>query len=239
MPTLEYQKQLSLTAGGGTHNLPVTDANTTYHVTSSGSVTLAGSWTIQSSGTPYAGSRYVLHYDADVSLGGNQITFFGVVMPQGLTQQKCIVIAYYNGAGFLVNFVPSADIIQNTALVSFGKAAAINAGANANLLTANAIDSLAQGYAMPSAGFLKGVGVVTEVTGTGNDGNAVVYINGVATTLSASIEGSAATIVTSTATAANGLAFTAGQRIGVKVTNVAGGPTSFSNTTATVEVVLV
>ena len=205
MPTLEYQKQLSLTAGGGTHNLPVTDANTTYHVTSSGSVTLAGSWTIQSSGTPYAGSRYVLHYDADVSLGGNQITFFGVVMPQGLTQQKCIVIAYYNGAGFLVNFVPSADIIQNTALVSFGK----------------------------------GVGVVTEVTGTGNDGNAVVYINGVATTLSASIEGSAATIVTSTGTAANGLAFTAGQRIGVKVTNVAGGPTSFTNTTATVEVVLV
>ena len=238
MPTLEYQKQLELTSGGGTHNLPVSDSNTAYHITSAGLVTLAGSWTIQSSGTPYAGSKYFFNYAASINLNGNQINFFGTNMPQTLVNQKCVVIAYYDGSSWSVNFLPTADGVSNSVMLSFGKAAAINASANANLLTVNAIDSLAQGYVVPSAGFLKAVGVVTEVTGTGNDGNAVVYIDGVATTLSASIEGSVATIVTSTGAAANGLSVNAGQRIGVKVTNVAGGPTSFTNTTATVQITL-
>lgn len=238
MPTLEYQKQLSLTSGGGTHNLPVSDSNTAYHITSSGSVTLAGSWTIQSSGTPYAGHKYFFNYAASITLGGNQINFFGTNMPQALVNQKCVVVAYYDGATWSVNFLPTADGVSNSVMLNFGKAAAINAAASAFLTGPDSVPSDVTGYVMPSAGFLKSIGVATVLVGTGNDGNVVVHIDGVATSLSATVEGSSAGLVTTTANAANGLAVNAGQRIAVKASNVSGGPTSFNNTTATVQITL-
>ena len=123
-------------------------------------------------------------------------------------------------------------------MLNFGKAAAINAAASAFLTGPDSVPSDVTGYVMPSAGFLKSIGVATVLVGTGNDGNVVVHIDGVATSLSATVEGSSAGLVTTTANAANGLAVNAGQRIAVKASNVSGGPTSFNNTTATVQITL-
>ena len=66
MPYLEYQKDLPLTSGGGTYNLSVEDPHSAYAISSSGSVTLSSSWTIQSSGTAYAGHKFFFNYNANI-----------------------------------------------------------------------------------------------------------------------------------------------------------------------------
>ena len=95
MPSISEIYDITLTAGGGTENLPVTGHYTKYRVTS-GAITLTSNWTIQSSGTPTDGTTYYLEYEADVTLSGNSITFFGTTMPSNLSQAKFRVVAVYN-----------------------------------------------------------------------------------------------------------------------------------------------
>lgn len=238
MPIINRNQTITLTASGGTQNLSVYDPVDVYFIESSSAVSLSTSWVFQESGTAVSGTTYRFNYNADIILNGFQLEFFGTNMPQNLTRQKCQIVATFNGTAWSVDFISSAGTKNHEALIAFGKIAAINAGANANLLCADAVDSVNIGYVMPSDGFVTAIGVATEVTGTGNDGNAVVYKNGVATTVSVTIEGGTATIVRASANASNGISFSAGDALGVNVTNVAGGPTSFTNTTATVQIQL-
>lgn len=237
MPYLEYQKDLPLTSGGGTYNLSVEDPYSAYAISSSGSVTLSSSWTIQSSGTAYAGHKFFFNYNANITLDGNQINFFGTDMPQNLVNKDCTIVAYYDGSSWTVNFLPSADIATSSVLASFGYAGPLTPG-SAYMEGAGGVPSDVGGYIMPSSGFLKSIGIATTLTGTGNNGDATVYIDGVASSLSAVIVGSSAGAQTAVADAADGVAVNKGQRVSVKLTNAAGGPTNFTGTTAAVQITL-
>jgi hypothetical protein len=239
MPFLEYQQQIELTAGGGTANLPVAESYKAYSVVSTGSVTLLANWTIQASGTPLAGHKYFFNYNANITLDGNDINFFGTNLPENLENENCVIIAYYDGSAWTVHFLPSADSASNSAIFNYGRAAVVNAGASANLLAVDGVDSVTPGYVMPAAGFIKSIGIGSEVTGTGNNGVATVYINGVATAFTTALDASAAGIITPVGAAPAGLTVDAGDRVGVDIENVAGGPTSFSNTTASLRIQLI
>jgi hypothetical protein len=88
----------TLTNGGGTLNLPVTDPYTVYRIT--GVVSLSGSWTIQASGTPVEGDEFRILYEARATLGVNTITIFGLSIPQELAAEDLEIYAYYNGSGW-------------------------------------------------------------------------------------------------------------------------------------------
>lgn len=112
MPIQNYTQILTLTAGGGTTNLPVASFNTLYII--QGSATLAANWVIQPSGTPVAGTEYRFRYEADITLNGNSITVFGTAIPETLADKTHQINAYYDGSNWEVNF--SVDVDENGSL---------------------------------------------------------------------------------------------------------------------------
>jgi len=100
-----------LTAGGGTINLPTTDTLSASY-SFSGTATLAGSYTIQSSGTAYADQYYSLLWTAAITLSGNSVTIFGRAMTQQEALNKMYVLCRYNGltAAWDVYFIPTVDV---------------------------------------------------------------------------------------------------------------------------------
>jgi hypothetical protein len=107
MPIQNNLKLITLTAGGGTENLPVLAIDNLYVV--KGTATLSSSWTIQASGTPGSGMEYRFKYEADITLGVNTITFFGTTMPETLVDKTCEITAYYDGTDWEVNFIVDVD----------------------------------------------------------------------------------------------------------------------------------
>jgi hypothetical protein len=79
---------IALTAGGGTINLEPGVA-TKYIKISGSPVTLSSSWTIQGTGTPIDGDEFVVYFDQEVTLNGNNVTVFGI----SLTSEQALVTA--------------------------------------------------------------------------------------------------------------------------------------------------
>lgn len=100
-----YEQEL--TAGGGTINLP-SDANYDFYKFY-GTRTLSSSWTIQSSGTLVKGVTYNIIYEANLTLGANSLTIFGLNIPQDLANRDFNAICVYNGSSWDVNLSVDFD----------------------------------------------------------------------------------------------------------------------------------
>lgn len=107
MPILNTTHTITLTAGGGTENLPMTSQATLYIIT--GTATLTSNWTIQPSGTAILGAEYRFRYQANIDLDGNDITIFGVTLPTNLADKTHEISCYYNGSAWEVNFQIDVD----------------------------------------------------------------------------------------------------------------------------------
>jgi len=107
MPIQNNLKIITLTAGGGTENLSVSSISNLYVI--KGTATLTSNWTIQPSGTPNAGAEYKFRYEADITLGGNNITVFGTTIPDTLVDKTHEINAYYDGSDWEVNFLVDVD----------------------------------------------------------------------------------------------------------------------------------
>lgn len=112
MPILNTTETITLTAGGGTKNLPVDSQVALYIIT--GTATLTSNWTIQASGTPLLGTEYRFRYEANIVLGSNSITIFGATLPTNLADKTHQISAYYNGSSWEVDFIP--DISENNVI---------------------------------------------------------------------------------------------------------------------------
>jgi hypothetical protein len=112
MPITNNSQIITLTAGGGTQNLPTISPATLYIV--QGTTTLTSNWTIQSSGTAVVGMQYNIKYEATIALDGNTITVFGTTMPSTLVDKSCEITAYYDGTDWEVNFI--LDLNENGAI---------------------------------------------------------------------------------------------------------------------------
>lgn len=70
-------KEVPLTAGGGTLSLDPSVDQTIVVITGS-PVTLTSSWTIEGSGTPTNGDKFLIYIDQQVTLDGNNVTIFDI-----------------------------------------------------------------------------------------------------------------------------------------------------------------
>ena len=69
----------TVTNGGGTVNLDVTDSTTTRYIFS-GTATLSSSLTIQPTGTAVQGMEFDIRWQAAVTIGSNSVTIFGTTL---------------------------------------------------------------------------------------------------------------------------------------------------------------
>lgn len=161
MPITKITDPYVLTAGGGTINLTTADEAQSYSF--SGTATLAASYVIQPSGTPYADQYYFLYWTAALTLSGNSVTIFGRVMTQQEALNKMTIICRYNGltAAWDVYFIPSAGITgrfyhgvtANTVLAAGGTVSLNPALAKGFQTFGSAVSpSLLAGYTVTSTG---------------------------------------------------------------------------------------
>lgn len=109
---------ITLTAGGGTENLPVTDPYGEYDIV--GSPTLAGSWVIQASGSPITNTKFVFNYEATVTLNGNNLTIFGLSLTDEQALKHCIIVSKYDGSAWDTKIFPDfeqSDIIATSHII--------------------------------------------------------------------------------------------------------------------------
>ena len=114
-------KTLTITAGtpaAGWGSLSVDYNINTYYVTSAAPVTLSTNWTISALGSVYTGLTYNFFYDADVTLSGNTISFFGESLTILQSDKKLIVTAIYLASAWKVSIVP--DLSSGNGLVVEG-----------------------------------------------------------------------------------------------------------------------
>lgn len=127
MPNHNFTNEIILTAGGGTSQLDTRSSATIYFIT--GSVTLAASWTISSTGTAYKGQEFRLKYTGNINLGGNTITIFGQTVDSVLAGKDFEIRAIYNGATWDVNFIePYTALTTTTDLTVTGDLTIANDG---------------------------------------------------------------------------------------------------------------
>lgn len=107
MPIQNNAQIITLTAGGGTINLPTVAPVTLYII--QGTATLTSNWTIQSSGTPVVGMLYSFRYEAEITPDGNTITVFGRSLPSTLYDKTHIINVYWDGTNWEPNFVVDVD----------------------------------------------------------------------------------------------------------------------------------
>lgn len=109
---------ITLTAGGGTENLPVTDPYGEYDIV--GSPTLAGSWVIQASGSPVTNTKFIFNYEANVTLNGNNLTIFGLSLTDEQALKHCIIVSKYDGSAWDTKIFPDfeqSDIIATSHII--------------------------------------------------------------------------------------------------------------------------
>ncbi len=112
MPIIFNQKTITLPTSG-TISLGMTEPQQKY-VVESGAITLLGNINIQEGGTAVEGTTYNFKYQANVTLSGSSIFFFGSLMPSTLVDKTCSIVAYYNGTAWDVQYIPDLD--QNGAI---------------------------------------------------------------------------------------------------------------------------
>jgi hypothetical protein len=107
MATFELPLDITLTATPATETIVITDAYTSFNIISSGSVTIAGTTNITTSGTLAEGHTLNFHYTATI-LGGT-VTILGTAVPTHLLQKEFEVKAYYTGSAWELTWIPSAN----------------------------------------------------------------------------------------------------------------------------------
>jgi hypothetical protein len=115
MPVQNLQQLITLTAGGGTVNLPVNGLSTVYTI--DGVATLTSSWTIQSTGTPYQGTQYTFILSDALNVTGDNVTIFGRTLSQRHLSNwaiaKPIVICTYNGSSWDVKILSEESTVAD------------------------------------------------------------------------------------------------------------------------------
>jgi len=100
-----YEQELI--AGGGTINLPSIGNYDFYKFY--GTHTLSSSWTIQASGTLRKGLTYNIIYEANLTLGANSLTIFGLTIPRDIAARDFHATCVYNGSSWDVNLSVDFD----------------------------------------------------------------------------------------------------------------------------------
>jgi hypothetical protein len=108
---------ITLTAGGGTVNLSLKLSDQPFEYRVKGTATLTSDWTIQSNAADSAflnaGTTFIYHYEAEITLSGNSITFHGSTLPTQLADKNCTIIATYNGSSWIVKYHPDWEESDN------------------------------------------------------------------------------------------------------------------------------
>src|SRR5688572_27556452 len=189
MATFNQVYTYTITAGGGTVNLDVTD-NTTNIYVFSGTSTLIGNWVIQPTGSPTQGTEFDIRWQAPTTIGANSVTIFGTALTAAQALADLQISCYYNGSSWDVDIqedgvqdIWEAGTGSNSAkLVNGGTSTAsatgaINAGTNntasgANSFTAG-VGNTASGSQSTALGANNTASATNSVTiGDGNTATA-------------------------------------------------------------------
>lgn len=119
MAYIESSYNIVLTNAGGTISLPTSQPYGEYDI--SGSATMLASYNITYSGTLSTDLKYVLNYDATMTLNGNTLTVFGLSLDSVQALQKGVISAKYDGSSWNTVFLPdfeNSNIIEAKHLVA-------------------------------------------------------------------------------------------------------------------------
>lgn len=108
MPQLNSIETYTMTNAGAAVTWAVTDPAVRYIL--NGSATLAGSYTFAESGTPVSGMVYIVDYNAQMTLNGNNITIFGRQLTQEEALKKFTLVAVYENASFQTWILPEIGV---------------------------------------------------------------------------------------------------------------------------------
>lgn len=126
-----------------------------------GSATLVGSFTFAQSGTPQAGMAYVVDYNAQMTLNGQNITIFGRALTQEEALKKFRLIAIYDGSAFQTWVLPETSMtgrfyngVKTNTVLAAGGTISLNPALDKGyqVFTSAVAVSLLAGYAVTSAG---------------------------------------------------------------------------------------
>lgn len=106
MTRLPYN-EIELKAAGGSYSLAVTDNIQAYRIY--GTATLVSNVTITVSGSPQKGDKFVIFWDADVTLGGNTVTIFGKTLTATQAATQSYMIILYDGAAWKLYILPDFE----------------------------------------------------------------------------------------------------------------------------------
>lgn len=108
MPQINSIETYTMTNAGASVTWAVTDPTVRYIL--NGSATLAGSYTFAESGTPVSGMVYIVDYNAQMTLNGNNITIFGRQLTQEEALKKFTLVAVYENASFQTWILPEVGV---------------------------------------------------------------------------------------------------------------------------------
>jgi len=110
MPKIINTETFTISAGGGTVLLPISDPTEKYRILpASGAVTLGANQTFSPSGTPVEGMEYEFEYNGSVTIGGNTLDIFGHVFTAAEALAKYIITATFISGQFEVKLAYSAN----------------------------------------------------------------------------------------------------------------------------------
>jgi hypothetical protein len=114
MPNQNLQQTITLTAGGGTVNLPVNGLTSVYII--AGIATLTSSWTIQSSGVPSPGTQYTFILSDALNVSGDNVIIFGRTLSArhvSTLATKPLVVCTFNGTTWDVKVLSEESTVAD------------------------------------------------------------------------------------------------------------------------------
>lgn len=156
MPIFNGVYAYTVTNGGGTVNLDVTNSTITRYVFS-GTATLSSSFTIQPTGTPTQGTEFDIRWQAPTTIGANSVTIFSTALTAAQALQDLQISCYYNGSAWDVDIIE--DGVQDIWEIGTGTSSAklVNGGTS----TASATGAINAGTNCTASGansFTAGIG---------------------------------------------------------------------------------
>lgn len=154
----------TITNGGGTLNLDVTDSTTTRYVFS-GTATLAANWVIQPTGSPTQGTEFIMKWQSACTIGANSVTIFGTALTADQALNDLIITCYYNGSAWDVDI--QQDGVQEIWEIGTGTNSAklVNGGTSTASGT-NAVNAGLNNTASGNQSFTAGSGNTATSTGS-------------------------------------------------------------------------
>lgn len=148
MPIFNGVYSYTVTNGGGTINLDVTDNTITRYVFD-GTPTLSSSFTIQPTGSPIQGTEFDIRWQSVCIIGANSVTIFGTALTASEALMDLIVTCYYNGSSWDVDI--QEDRVEN--IWEFGSGGITSAKLiNVAGSTASGINSVNAGTSCTASG---------------------------------------------------------------------------------------